>query len=727
MPDYTDHNDVITMLTAAQDADCDMRQQARESNWFIDKEDGQWDPSVISSMDNRPRFTFDMVSDVVDGIAGDIEESDFDIKIRPAGGEATIEKAKIYDGIIRNIENISNASDIYGSSARAMVACGMDGWRVTTGWAQSDSFDQDLQIEKIANYIDRVWFDIGSEKQDKSDARHAWQLQSIPTADYIEKWPEGSKSSVSDGRSETVYFDKAESINVGEFLYKKQVKTNLYLMSNGAVYTEENLSPVRKELESAGVAVEREREKMVDVVYSRMFDGGGWLEDEIKTVFEWIPIIPCIANFKISENKEIWHGAVLKKMDPQRVYNYAKSREIEEGALAPRGKYWGTREQFASHESSLETLNTNADPVQTYTHVDGMPAPFWQGGAQVNQGLQLTAAGAKQDIQTGSGQQDMGGGGMFQSEGAVKLLQGKADGVNIKYFKPIKIAVCHTARILMNAIPKVYDSKRQQRILNEDGSFEMITLNDQIRDDETGKLVDLNDLSQGVYDATCDVAPAYKNRQQETIDTFLKLASISPEVAQEGMDVLLGASDAPKMNILAERMRAKMVVNGSIPASQLTDDEKEQQAQQQAAAAQQPKEPTPEEKIGAAELAKAQADVADTQSKIEDRSIRRDIDIEIANAKIEDADDKNALTAQKLALEEQKNLMAMQQQQFDQQQQINAAILNELKANADNLATNTQTLNTLKEAMGVDTIVGPTTTEAYAQQAEIVTENQERL
>jgi len=719
MPNYTDHDSVLILLTDAQDADLDQREQGRESNYFVDKEDGQWDPQVIDEMDDRPRLTFDMVSDLIDDIAGDMEDSDFDIKIRPAGGDATVETAKIYDGLIRNIENISNASDTYSDAGRAMVTCGQDGWRVTTEFVQSDAFDQDLVIKKIANFLDRVWFDTASELQDRSDSRYAFQLQSMPTADYNEEFPKGSGLSVSEGREDNVYNERAEVVVVGEILYKKQVKTELHQMTNGAVYTDENLSTVKDELAANGITIKRSRFKEIDVVYSRFFDGADWLGKEKETVFEWIPIIPAIANFKIVENKVLWRGVVLKKMDGQRAYNYLKSRELEEGALAPRAKYWGTREQFASHEDTLETMNTNADSVQTYTHVDNQPPPFIQGGAQVNQALQVSALDAKEFIKSGGGQLAPGMvGGMFQSGEAVKQLQGKVDVANIKYYKPIKVAICHTARILMNAIPKVYDAERQARVLHEDGSFEMVTLNQQVFDEETKKMVTLNDLSQGVYDATCEVAPAYKNRQQETIDTMLKIASVAPGVMELGMDVFLQSADSPKMDVLAERVRQSMVQNGSIPLSQLTDDEREQLEQAQAAAAQQPQEPTPEEKIGEAELEKSRATTADTVSKIEDRDKRFELDRAELEMKADQAEDKGQLEAIKVEQQEELNAMKLQQQQFDQQQQTQEAIIKALSAQAS-------TLKTLTEA--VTNLAGPHTLDAAVHQAGIVTENQQEF
>ena len=224
MADFTKHNEVLILLANAQSADEDIREIARECNHFIDDQDGQWDPGIINQMGDRPRFTFDEVSGTVDSIAGDLEETEFAIKITPAGGEATEDIAEIYDGLIRNIQSISDASDVYGAAGRALATVGMDGWRVTTDWAQSDSFDQDFFIVKIANYLDRVWFDVGAEKQDMSDARYCFVLQALTKADYDEKFPDGSGLSVSDGRTREIYQDKADFVIVGEILYKKPKK-----------------------------------------------------------------------------------------------------------------------------------------------------------------------------------------------------------------------------------------------------------------------------------------------------------------------------------------------------------------------------------------------------------------------------------------------------------------------------------------------------------------------
>ena len=132
------------------------------------------------------------------------------------------------------------------------------------------------------------------------------------------------------------------------------------------------------------------------------------------------------------------------------------------------------------------------------------------------------------------------------------------------------------------------------------------------------------------------------------------------------------------METLKKRERQNLLRAGVIPEEEFTDDEREKLQQAQAAAAQQPKEPTPEEKIGQAELQKAEADVADTQSIIEDRNKRFELDVEKTKIAAEDADQKLQLEVRKLELSQntgavkaeqtdEVNAMKLQQQRFDQE------------------------------------------------------------
>ena len=615
---YEDHQSVLNLLSSCQEADHDNREMSRESHLFLDKRDGQWEPYWWEANQNKPRYTFDNVNPIVDQVASEIEQADFDIRVSPAGGNATKDIASTYDGLIRNIENISNAKQIYSQAARGMVTGGFDAWRVSQKFVDDNSFDQDIVIEKIGNPVDRVWFDPAAELQDKSDSRYCFVLHPMAVDEYENRWPEGSGESVPDDREGDAYYDKAEAIVVGEFLYMESEDRELVMMSNGQTHeVNEDFEKIVDDLAAMGVTEVRRRTRKVHKVCSRFFDNKDWLEDDRDTVFNRIPVIPVYGNFKIFEGKTLYWGVVEKLLDPQRVLNYAMSRSIEEGALAPRAKYWMTPTQAAGHEDQLGTLNTNSDPVQFFNPDPEFPAiPQQQGGAQVNQGLSMIAQSMQGMINATAGMfaANMGDNPNAQSGVAIRQLQNKGDNGTFKYSRAMEIAIAATGRLIKDAIPKVYDTARTIRVLREDDTYDMADLNQQVIDNATGEIVTVNDLSVGSYDVICKAGPSFKNRQEETLEAITSLAQVDPSLMQIAGDLLLQNVNTPAASQIAERKRAQMLQQGLIPQSQMSEEEL-MAAQQQAQMGQQA--PDPAMVLAQAEQLKAEAEMMRSQIEMQ--------------------------------------------------------------------------------------------------------------
>jgi hypothetical protein len=615
---YEDHQSVLNLLSSCQEADHDNREMSREAHLFLDKRDGQWEPYWWEANQNKPRYTFDNVNPIVDQVASEIEQADFDIRVSPAGGNATKDIASTYDGLIRNIENISNAKQIYAQAARGMVTGGFDAWRVSQKFADDNSFDQDIVIEKIGNPVDRVWFDPAAELQDKSDSRYCFVLHPMAVDEYEHRWPEGSGESVPDDREGDAYYDKAEAIVVGEFLYMESEDRELVMMSNGQTHeVNEDFDKIVDDLAMIGVTEVRRRTRKVHKVCSRFFDNKDWLEDDHDTVFNRIPVIPVYGNYKIFEGKTLYWGVVEKLLDPQRVLNYAMSRSIEEGALAPRAKYWMTPTQAAGHEDQLGTLNTNSDPVQFFNPDPEFPAiPQQQGGAQVNQGLSMIAQSMQGMINATAGMfaANMGDNPNAQSGVAIRQLQNKGDNGTFKYSRAMEIAIAATGRLIKDAIPKVYDTARTIRVLREDDTYDMADLNQQVIDNATGEIVVINDLSVGSYDVICKAGPSFKNRQEETLEAITSLAQVDPSLMQIAGDLLLQNVNTPAASQIAERKRAQMLQQGLIPQSQMTEEEL-MAAQQQMMQGQQA--PDPAMVLAQAEQLKAEAEMMRSQIEMQ--------------------------------------------------------------------------------------------------------------
>lgn len=724
MPDYSDYETVKSLLKEAQDVEEDNRDLVKEAHLFVTKPDGQWEPEWYEKTKGKPRYTFDQTSPIIDQVSGQIERSEFGINIDPASGDASKEIATLYSGMVRNIENISEAQSTYAAAGRNIVTGGFDVWHLKTGELSDSSFDQDIMIDRIYNSWDRVWFDTGSLRQDKADANYGFLLSAVPRREFDERWPDRSGSSVSDGSRYEAYYQKEDVVLIGHVYYVKLVERELVQTNLGRVFWRDEIEPVEDELAAKGETITKSRKVKDRVFMLRKFDGEGWLDDEQETVWNRVPLIPVYGNYKVIENKIVYHGWVQKAMDPQRILNYSLSREIEEGALAPRSKYWMTKKQAQGHDKQLRTLNTNADPVQFYNHVEGEPAPAQQGGAQINPGLRVISDGMFDMLRSTAGLFDAGLGDNpnAQSGVAIERLQQKGNNVTSKYFRSLEIAICATAKAIVDAIPKVYDAQRQVRIIGADGSVEMVAINQEVIDNQTQKPVITNDLSVGKYDVTCEAGPSFNSRQSESVAAILELAAIKPEILDLGTDVLLNNISAPGVDKIADRSRRQLFSAGVIPVEQMTDEEKAEAA----AAANAPQQPDAATLLAQAENIKAQADLQRNQVQAYAQQVKAQLDAQ-----------RLQIEAQKLALDgrmqeikllemQQKQGLAVDKQRFDQL--IEAARLEQDRINdaVNNLNTQADTLKKIFDATGADAVMSPAAAAAYGMQATNVAEGASR-
>ncbi len=734
MPDYNDHNYVVNQVTAAQDSDKDNLEHSRECEDFLHRRDGQWEDSVYETFSAHPRYTLDLANPIVDQISGQIKKADFAIKVRPAGGNADDKSADLMAGMVRNIENISNAQHIYNKAAEGFIGSGVDGWMVTQEWAEEGAFDQDLFIRPVPNFIDSVVFDPDSQEQDRSDSKWALKKTAMSKEAFKEKYPKRTgKSLPEDRENSSYYFHKPEQVVIGDFFYIKMKKKVFIKLSNGMVSTEEELKPILDELAAGGITEETRRDQNVPVVYVRKMDGEGWINDEQETVFRWIPLIPTYGKFKVIDNKIVYRSAIDKILDPCRVHNYAYSRIVSDTVLSPKPKIWMTREQSKGNENTLRTMNTNNNPVQFYNHIANQPAPYQVDGTTSNPTLQAIMGLSNQAVTQATGifASNQGDNPGLQSGVAIEQLQEAGSTGTLDWFEALEVAKTHTGRILINAIPRVYDATRQVRILGEDGEISQEVINSSVIDNQTGQLIPINDLSKGRYDISVSVGKSYKSRQEESVAAILEMGQVDPSIITEGSDVLLKNTNAPGLDLIADRKRAQLLNGGFIPQDQWTDEERAQIEQAQAMAAQN-QQPDAAMMLAQAEMVKAQADQQEAQNKLS----QIQLDAVRLQQQTEATQGDQALQAAKLQQDGEKNAIsaAQQQQQFDLSiekavQEIQLANQKELREMRNSMVDNekkmAETLKTLREAMGVDTIVGPSNTEAYINQADEIVENQE--
>jgi len=143
----------------------------------------------------------------------------------------------------------------------------------------------------------------------------------------------------------------------------------------------------------------------------------------------------------------------------------------------------------------------------------------------------------------------------------------------------------HLGRVLIDLIPKIYDSERTIRIMREDESHLPVRINVPVMG-VNGKPMLLNDLNQGTYDVRVKIGPSYATRRAEAADAMLQFIQAVPQAAAVAADLVARNMDWPGADEIADRLKRMLPpqVTGETPPLDAQIAQARQQAYQEALA-----------------------------------------------------------------------------------------------------------------------------------------------
>lgn len=573
------HRQAVERFEQIQSVERDQRSLAVEDIKFVHTEDGQWDENAIEKRKNRPRYTINRVAGAVDQVTGDQRQNRTDIKVRPVSGGADEDRADILNGLIRNIEAQSKASNAYDCAFDEMVAGGYGGWRVVTEFNDDDSFEQDIKIKPITSATTSIWFG-PSKEYDKRDAPFCFVTTLMPKDDFEAKFPDAQpvnwdQEQFNNSACATWFNRESDTVRVAEYWVKKPIKRTIALLSDGRVIDKDAEKAVLDEIAGLGVTIENER--VVDSFRVEMFlmNGNEILKGPMKWAGKWIPVVPVFGKVTEIEGKSFVRGMVRPAKDPQRIYNYATSAAIEATALTPKDPVWMTTKQAAGHETRLKTFNERNDPFMFYNPDPQAPgAPQRTGAPAVQQGLiqQVSQAGIDIHSTTGIEPASLGNSPELKSGKAIIAQQSMGDRGSFIYSDNLGKSIEYTGEILVDLIPKIYDTARVVRVMDIDGTSETVQINQEALDDfnqpmidnQTGEQVIVNDLTHGKYDVVIETGPAFNTQRQESAQQLIDLANGNPIFGSVAIDLIAKNLNVLENDELTKRVRRLMIQQGTV-------------------------------------------------------------------------------------------------------------------------------------------------------------------
>lgn len=561
----------------------DQRKAAVEDIKFAQTEDGQWDEGAIAKRRNRPRFTINRVAGAVDQLIGDQRQNRTNIKIRPVSGGATEDVAKTMTGLIRNIESNSKANNAYDTAFDEVVNGGFGGWRVITEFSDDDAFEQDIKIKPLNTATTSLWFDDAAMEYDKRDAMYAFVTVDMPKEEHKERFPKSPMSEWDQQQYNTSSCQswfKEDSVRVAEYWVKTEITKNLALLSDGRVIDSDEEQSVMDELAAKGVTVKKTRKVKSHKVEMYLLDGSGILEGPKAWAGKFIPLIPMYGRQSHIEGQTYTRGIVRFAKDPARIYNYETSSIVETNALTPKDPLWYTPAMVKGHEAKYRNFATQNSPFMPY-NPDGKTGggPPIRGGAPAVQSASLAILQqTSMDLYHVTAMQppSIGVNPELKSGKAIQAQEKQGDRGSFIFTDNLSKSIDYCAEILVDLIPRIYDTARQVRIMQQDGETENVeinTVNEEVIDDETGKKVLVNDLSMGKYDVVTETGPAFATQRQESAAQILELIATSPMFESLAMDLV--AKDLPILETkeLTKRVRKVMIQNGTVePTEQEIED-----------------------------------------------------------------------------------------------------------------------------------------------------------
>lgn len=525
----------------------------------------QWEKNDQVARKGRPMLTINKMPQHIRQVTNDIRQNRPSIRFRPADDNADPEVADILMGLVKHIEANSDADVAYDTAAECQVVHGLGYIRVLTDYIRPDSFDQDIFIGRIKDPF-KCYDDPDIQDPAGADRRFFFIEEKMKEDEFKEQYPDAEVIDWTFSKDEG-WFTGEKEVRVVEYFELLNKDSTLFMWANGST------SYKGDKLPSGVIDGERpikQRQAKKSVVMWRKMNGQEVLEER-EFPCSFIPVARVVGNEWEVDGKSYISGIVRNAKDSQRMYNVAQSAIVERVLQSPKTPWVAPAEAVEGYEKQWQSANTANHAYLPYNHVDEngnpIPAPNRTQPATVETGLNQIAMGASDDMKSETGQYDasLGQKSNETSGRAIMARQREGDTATFHYVDNLARAVRHIGRIILDMIPRIYDTQRIALILGEDDSQSNVTIDPQSPEamteyrDEQGEIKRIFNPNIGTYDIYTTTGPSFTTRRVEAVDAMTAMTQANPQLWQVIGDLLIKNMDWPGAEEMADRMKLTLL------------------------------------------------------------------------------------------------------------------------------------------------------------------------
>ena len=538
------------------------RDLARDDLRFLTIPGNQWDFTQRKARESQGRacYEFPILRSHWRQVLNDQKQARPGIKIR-ATEDDTEDGAELRQGLIKNIESVSNADRAYDAGFELLTASGMAAWRVVTDYSTVDGWDQDIGIKPIIDPLSSVWFDPNARDPDLKDAMFAFVEETISREEFKSRYPKADPVSFESAKNYNCHTWYGEdSIRIAEYWRKEPITKTICLLSDGRSVEADQWDEIKDAEQQKGVTCTKERKIKTHKVVQSIVAG----MEEIEGPSDWpgtrFPIILIYANRHYVEGRWVWCGMVRFSRDPQKLLNYNLTTAQEVISKQPKSPYIVTPKMLEgagvkamwdkANQSDVVYLPITADPAMPNGPIRLQPPAIASAFMEM-----ATIATDMLKASDGIYDESQGKQTNATSGRAILARQREGDVATFDYQDTLGNGIQATGEIILELLPHVYDTPRAVRVLGKDGGENWVKLYEQVPDKRTGQMVTVNDLSNGKYDVTISSGPSYSTQRSEFVDVMMQLNQQNPMLMQIAGDLVFTAMDFPGAEQVGERLK----------------------------------------------------------------------------------------------------------------------------------------------------------------------------
>lgn len=551
-------------------------------------EGSQWTYRITQEYQNQQKepLILNLSKRFIKRVVGEMLTNSPQIKVTAKSEHQDPKSIELKNDVIRTICHRENFDQAKQAAFTDALSGGWGILSVYTQYAEGLTFDQEIKI-RVSNDATLGFFDPCATKPTKSDGRYAGEVNYVPEKEFKRRWPGkivSTKSFIPEDAQ--VYTDQNSGqvmVQVADYYKKKYKKVKIVKVSptlSGKESEDIKKSDFPQYLKKFNEQ-ERQRqmiaelmgqpympkekpqiyqERMADVVTIKCIR---CTYDEILEEYDWpshiLPTIFVPGNYTYLEGIQRTTSYTEDVVDIQRFINYLWSeiviyirRARKEGFIGTSEMAEGREDMWRNPERVQGLLLANFDARLANGPGGGLPIPLTDVPTIPPVLIELYQTAVQTMMQIiGQTESSLGLQGNERSAIAIEKRRMQESYNTTSNYQYLMYATEQAGLLINDLVNNLYDSERPMILKRKDGSDYPIVLNKYNSETENVE----NNITAEEAMVTVDASSNYEFQRQEERDFMMGIAQLNPQQALSTFGDLLGKTLKSEItNELVERL-----------------------------------------------------------------------------------------------------------------------------------------------------------------------------